>query len=261
MSTLVLLVNSNTNWAKKMSTKKFAELLKPEIVDLKIVNSVKTLDYVKYDHILPVTNIKIKEAHKANIKSLATDPASHTIFSCKKLFSEYVEKNTLQENTPRLYDENSEFDIAIIKRYDSCYGNGSKFIKNVSEINSFDKDILIQEVIPGDKEYVAHIVAINGNITYCKVYCHQMKNELSICGAGNDPLTTTLIEHTLDDIQIFEKFLIPCKYSGICCIDYKLSNNGIIKVMEINPRIGMSLLKSDTTLTHLAEMIKILIKN
>lgn len=44
-------------------------------------------------------------------------------------------------------------------------------------------------------------------------------------------------------INVFEKFLIPCKYSGICNIDFIIVNDNI-KIFEINPRLGGSLMMS-----------------
>lgn len=129
---------------------------------------------------------------------------------------------------------------------------GKQMIINKNDIKEDHLDkYIIQEYIQDNCEYVIHIIAKDGKIIEYVSYCYKIididKSAIFIkTQEFSENHNIILIKHELsqDSLNIFEKFLLPCKYTGPCCFDYKLKN-GIIKVLEINPRFGGSLMRDE----------------
>jgi len=123
-----------------------------------------------------------------------------------------------------------------------------KIIKKEDILNEYFEKYIIQEYIQDNSEYVIHIIAKEGKIIH--YFCYQYKildienSEIFIrTKEFSDKHKIELIKHKLsqDNLDIFEKFLLPCKYTGPCNFDFKYQNKQI-KVLEINPRLGGSLM-------------------
>jgi hypothetical protein len=99
---------------------------------------------------------------------------------------------------------------------------------------------VIQEYIQSDKEYAGYFVVKKGKIMFSFAYLRHYGNRIYIKGDSLDKTTQERIEIVSRHINVFEQFLLPLKYTGACCIDYKIVD-GIPIVLEINPRLGGSL--------------------
>lgn len=208
--------------------------------------------------ILPLGVEHAIELHSHNIRALMPNLQSLELFSNKKLFSEYVKEHNLIEYVPRTIDNETEFVLGIAKPNNLSYGRGCEIIRSKEELKKFDEKYVIQEFMRSKFEYVTHIVASNGLIKLALTYCYEMKSDMEIKSGLSYPKKTTKIKIGNEILDILQKFLIPVSYSGICNIDYKIINDQV-KVMEINPRLGGSLME-DIHRDDLVKIIKCLLK-
>ena len=195
-------------------------------------------------------------------------------FMCKKKFYEYTIKNNLKIYIPTTYscgglctDLNKGIPLnktIVIKPYGLCSGQNiivTKF-KSKFDIKKISKNRIIQKYIKGDEEYCSYVIADEGKVKHIRTYKYSNNSNNSnnsntttpnkkgnyIKHAVTDEMieSSTLVdlsstENTKKYIDVFEKFLIPCKYSGICNIDFKIHHDNI-KIFEINARLGGSLM-------------------
>ena len=166
------------------------------------------------------------------------------IFANKFYFKNYVKDNNLELFYPKTY--HNEFilsETCILKPPNLNFG--SKIEKY--DINKpkeyyqklFDQNYILQEYIQSKYEYVCHIFSDKGKIITYICYKYTCFDEFYI--KSNNYLSIEKIYLLEKQIKIFEMFLLPLKYTGICNIDFKIINN-IPIIFEINPRLGGSLM-------------------
>jgi carbamoylphosphate synthase large subunit len=198
----------------------------------------------KYDYILPIMEKHMIELHKYNIKMMAPDIKIIYVFMNKNLFSSYVTEHNLTEYVPTTYKSISEISpktILIVKPHNLNAGSGMYF-RNKYTVNEKDFDgHVIQEYLSGNLEYCAYIVAKKGKIQLCIVYEYEFGTNVYIKTAINLNINTRKIILDEKHMNCLESFLLPCMYNGVCNIDFKIYND-VIKVFEINPRLGGSLM-------------------
>lgn len=250
----------SSDWMNILNVK-----LLPYFTNLGITNIINIHDInklVKNDlssaYIIPLMESHMIELYNHNIRALMPKLEDIKIFSCKKLFSIYVLNNNLEQYTPKIYNLNENIPdnmLYIIKPYNENNGCGIKIKNNICK-NDF-KNNIVQEYINNRLEYTSYIVSINGVIQKCITYTYDFDNEKHI---KINPINTSKIsKYDLKDnyIKILELFLLPCKYTGICNIDFIIHEEQV-KVFEINPRLGGGLIRSNKQdLTNLlTELIK-----
>jgi predicted ATP-grasp superfamily ATP-dependent carboligase len=149
---------------------------------------------------------------------------------------------------PELHEDNNEFETmydrkVVLKRTNKVEKNKISVIIPTT-LNKVDPhlwtDYVIQEYVHTDTEYAGYFVVKNGKIVYSFAYSRYYGNRIYIKGDSQD--NTVQIKTDIEEkyLKIFEKFLKPIKFTGPCCIDYKI-DCGKLKLIEINPRIGGSL--------------------
>lgn len=211
-----------------------------------------------YDYILPLMEKHMIELHKHDIKAMVPDLTIICTFMHKNLFSNYVKEHNLTCYVPRTFksiDEIPPKTRLIVKPYNLNAGDGMYLKDNVSE-KDFNKYV-VQEYLVGNKEYCAYVVAKKGKVQLCIVYEYQFHIHIYIKRATNPGMNTRKIILDIKHIDCLESFLLPCLYTGVCNIDFKICND-IIKVFEINPRLGGNLMCSENK-EDLVEVIKTLV--
>jgi carbamoylphosphate synthase large subunit len=175
----------------------------------------------------------------------------------EKGFAEYIPKNWLGEEAP-------EFPC-LIKRENLNAGEGIYWVENFNELNRIKLDPIFsgqsyffEEHIPGEEEFVAHIVAKNGDILLIHTFCYFMENENSIRVPGN-PQKIVSVELAPHLQAIFGSVIKAFDYSGPGCINFKIYN-GVPKIFEINPRMGGSLMMSHNV-PYLIDVLEAIIEN
>jgi len=202
---------------------------------------------LKYkNYIFPVKIENIVELNKAGIKSLfEIDNQSIEKFNDKKKFVDYVKENNLSEYIPKCYSKinsSDANDLVIIKPKVSYYSIGvyTKLLRNVRN-DEFEEN-LVQKYIYDPEEYAGYFTSYKGKITHGFAYVSNYGEGEFIKNQGGiwdekPQARVDLDRHMKETIQ---KFLKPCSYTGLCSVDFKISNNNLY-IFEINPRLGGSL--------------------
>jgi carbamoylphosphate synthase large subunit len=218
-------------------------------------------------YIVPFVESDMMALHDSGIQAIMPRKDIIEIFMCKKKFSLYVEQHDLSQYVPKTYASHAEtIDstcmLFIVKPHITTSGCGSQIVTRAKQTSRFNprtartmrtinpthfNNNIIQEYITNDKEYVAHIIAENGRIAHCIVYMYLFCNPVHIRRGCISRFPVTKITSDQHVIDVLEKFLLPCGYTGICNIDFIIDNDNV-KVFEINPRLGGSLIRNTTDL-------------
>ena len=182
------------------------------------------------------------------------------ILSNKCLFAKFMMQH-FPNNIPKTlyysFGENTYIDQKyIMQQKNDCVliskpvlGSGGAGIKIVSDIDTSELNVIISEYIDHNMYCVGHVLVNNGKIL--KIIYFITKNY--ICrGAVSD---YEIVENINVDTDIFNDIFYKLNYSGFACINFCISDN-IVKIFEINPRIGKSLYNAQK---YLFDYIKIVI--
>lgn len=194
----------------------------------------------------------------ATVRSTIIMPTRDTIqtFMNKKHFYEYMIKHDLSQYVPKTYC-NINTDIlnhssVIVKPFQLNYGAGM-YVCNPHKISpTIYNNCIIQEYIDDPVEYVSHVVAKGGVIKCCITYKYTFSQTNHISSQRHQYKTLEKVSISdnafvgIDLINTIESILKPCEYTGFMNVDYKIDNSGkpIIKIFEVNPRLGGSLMHS-----------------
>jgi predicted ATP-grasp superfamily ATP-dependent carboligase len=220
-------------WSLALNAKNLHQFFKQEI---RTCTSIEELKEISNAIIIPLLEKHNIELHFFNIKSIF-DYNNTILFMNKKLFFEYTINNNLEEYIPKTNCKN-ENNYYIVKELSN---NGGKKIYFTNKFESVCLNTyVVQEYIFTEYEYTIHLVCKEGKIVASITYVFERKNKIRTF-RENKNISKISIEDKY--LKIFEKFLIPCKYSGICNIDFIIVDNNI-KIFEINPRLGGTLMLS-----------------
>ncbi len=185
-----------------------------------------------------------------NIKILLSDIETINMLNHKTNFYDFMIENNFSQYIPKKYDLIQY--PCILKKNVSFYGLGSKIVWTESDLpHHKNLDIIKQEYamvepIYGEYEYATHVLAKDGEIIlHCTYRFSQFNNKnIYIRGSGSKDQSKEVININDDIISTFRKVIKTLNYNGMCCFDYKIVDD-IPKIFEINPRIGMSLMKGE----------------
>lgn len=166
----------------------------------------------------------------------------------------YLSNCFLSHLAPRAYKNIGEVSYPfILKRVDLNSGNGILLVKSAGEIPQYakqefwiNKPVILQEYIESNEEYVTHLVCKNGEILWHASLKFTLEDKQVIRSPFNVKRTERVAtrEKFLDQ---FSSCLRPLNFNGPCNIDYKIAANGDLKIMEINPRFGGTLMLKEST--------------
>lgn len=133
----------------------------------------------------------------------------------------------------------------VVKSRREANGRGTHVIHNQAELEPHlpslgSGEALVQELIPGDEEFAAHLLMHEGMLMYATAIYYKMPRSHLIKGHEWKPV----VRHWLPSCpfkplwyEILQSLGIT---SGTVCIDYRL-RDGRPVIFEINPRLGASL--------------------
>jgi glutathione synthase/RimK-type ligase-like ATP-grasp enzyme len=243
------------HWLSNLNENNLREITETTIVKHIHCYPVYTSHLKTYDLVIPLMETHALKLNKNDITFLI--PSNKTInkFMCKFNFELYVRESNLTLYVPKTfisYDEfvyyNSDSNLFIIKPYFGVNGSNMLIVKSL-DVSSFNQNI-VQEHIPNNEQYVSHIFAIDGIIKKCITYKYSHDKEIHI---NQYPVNTGNISNyfvNAEIIEIFEQFLKPELYTGICNIDFIIVNEKPI-IFEINPRLGGSLVRNKNDLIEM----------
>ena len=177
----------------------------------------------------------------------------------KKLFDDYMRSNEIfSKYIPNIYRLPYDFTKikypCIVKSKIGINGEDSYIINNPSEFQFKNgiNNYIVQECIPGSEEYITHILASNGVTVKYLSKKYSFDQDIFIKSANCCFTKIEDVQICDDHIDLFKQIVFDLKFSGLLCIGYKIvsnsnsnSNNETVKIFEINPRIGSSLVGDD----------------
>ncbi|MCP4089878.1 MAG: HAD-IB family hydrolase [Gammaproteobacteria bacterium] len=244
----VLLCLSNSEWRRKTMRKKdygnrfYVDLCKNDAVDTVNMCKSKNINILipsTYEDALFLDkNRKLFETN--NIRYLIPTYETIILFGNKSAFVDFMYENNLSEYVPQKYDK---IELpCVIKKNVSYYGHGIHVVQKAEDI---PKDInlneyLIQEAITGDTEYSTDLLVKNGSILYESTLKLQYATQLYVQGYNNgNPVRYVRLDENI--LNVFANIVKLVNYNGFCCISYKVDIFNVLKIFEINPRMGGSI--------------------
>jgi hypothetical protein len=166
----------------------------------------------------------------------------------KARFADFMEQSGLAGLCPRTYPRRQDAAFpCVLKRLEQNGAYGVELVASAGQLDALlrsdvfvGQHYLLQAFVPGDVEYVFHAVCRDGAILWSIALSRAMGPEARIGGLDHDtvqPVTPSPL--VLSQISTV---LARLRYSGPCCVDYKVLPSGDIAIFEINPRFGGSLM-------------------
>lgn len=201
--------------------------------------------------IIPLTEESASDCPRG-YASLAPDSRTVETLRNKKLFASYVAANKLDELCPETYENPYEARYPCVLKCVNLYGgigvavaNDPAHLRVLMTRKPWNKnDVLLQGLVLGAKEYVSHCVCKDGRILWHSSFEYEMSSRDHI-RRGTQAVRMSAHHPAPRDLQAFEEFLRPLRYSGPCNFNYKYRDAGQMAVLEINPRLGGSLMKPE----------------
>lgn len=163
-------------------------------------------------------------------------------FHNKHTFHKFMIKNNLANNVPKKLSK-PEFPC-IIKPYIGMSGSNTIICSNQNEWNNVQfnmKTHMLQKYIMSNYIYTCHVICNHGIILMAKVYWSLKPTPMFIQKGSMVNYQSREINN--NEKQLFSKIIELNKYHGVCCVDYDYENE-TIKIFEINPRFGGSLINN-----------------
>jgi biotin carboxylase len=200
--------------------------------------------------------IPLMESHALSCPSgfFTLMPSAENVikFGLKSEFADYMQKIGRADLCPKHFPSlDSVRYPCVVKRVNLCAGIGVALMRSKTELERLaqeklwhNQSVVIQEALLNGDEFVTHLVVKNGRILWHTSFAYKLIENEYIRTPSNviNACRTVAEPHVL---QAFESCLMPSNYSGPCNIDYKISNEGVLKILEINPRLGGSLMRPD----------------
>jgi glutathione synthase/RimK-type ligase-like ATP-grasp enzyme len=175
-------------------------------------------------------------------------------------FREFMIMNGFDDMIPITYQINKKVFHPIIfpcifKLAKTYSGMGSHICETQDKLQTCQEshkeaEYFIQEFIHDSNEYGAHLYIDCGNIKWGVCYKTIHPSDLFI--QKGKMLKYDKVNNF--DFSIFEKIFIKLNYTGFVCIDFKIVDNNI-KIFEINPRLGGTIVNNKNDLTELIKFI------
>lgn len=220
---------------------------------------------LEFNHEMTTIIIPLMETHMYelyNIQIPALMPQLNALKTChnKKNFALYIESHNLSHLIPRTFNNASEIDQdkVVVKRLTLNSARGISILPKAKINDSICKEFVVQELICGTSEYVSHLVVKNGTIIQAITYLHHLPSPDHLLGPICNLYNTYKIELEPEYLDLMEQVLKSLNYTGVCNVGFKLTPDKKIKILEINPRLGGSLMFKKH-ITDLATILNALI--
>lgn len=145
---------------------------------------------------------------------------------------------------PPLYEPDSGRFPYIVKRRHDTWGVNSRLVTNSAQEQAVaalthSPAYFCQSYIAGNEEFALHVLLVDRQVVYAQTVKYQMDRYFYVKGCYLEENKRVLLVDN-PHISTYEPVLRALGYSGTCCINYKLED-GVPKLLEINPRFGGSL--------------------
>jgi len=182
-------------------------------------------------------------------RALCPDEDSIHALGNKRRFAAYMAANGLGDYCPATY---ASIDDAvypcILKRLDRSASWGVAVVHSRAELEAQLRSPVyrgypytLQALVPGSTEHATYCVCKDGAILWHCTFLTEVAHADTI-KSEDSVLRRWKIATPEPIVRQIETVLAPLAYSGPCNLDYKLGDDGKIRVFEVNPRLGGSLM-------------------
>ncbi len=184
----------------------------------------------------------------------------------KAKFAGYASAEALTKFCPTVYSKEQAFFPCVVKRVDLNAGQGIFVVKSADSLTEVLKrdftgvnSYIIQELIDSDYEYTTYAVSVGGSILWNSTYRFKIDKKNTI----RTPINTSPAENvsvSKETLYQIQSFLEPLLYDGPVNVDYRFDEHGNLKILEINPRLGGSLMRPENV-GDLAAALRAIVTN
>ena len=220
--------------------------------------SFEAANFAAFDLVVPLRVDQIAPARAANAdgrrRALLPEPELVEVLDDKWLFHQRLRALGFGALLPALIEGEWRYPH-VLKARKGDFGQGIRIVRSAAdEPTEVPPHSFREEAIEGADEFVLHLLRVDGRVRYRLCYRYDMGARLSVRGAVDAP---RLIEPADDAVALgpCTAILDALGYEGTCCFNYKLVE-GALKILEINPRFGGSLVGDVTNYVaaHLAAL-------
>lgn len=200
--------------------------------------------------LIPLMERHLLERPRQYFALVGSDIATTTLGD-KARFLEYCRERGMAHVCPTSYATLEEATFpCVLKRTDQNNGRGVEIVESLEQGRRLlegpvfaDQKWVLQERIHFLTEYTIYCFCIHGRIRWHVVYAFHLDahcirtNKIGEMRRGG--------EMPAHIGAILESLLVPLDYSGPCNVDCTWDAAGRLKIFEINPRLGGSLMKPE----------------
>lgn len=179
------------------------------------------------------------------------------VLSDKRAFARYVVAEGLTGLTPRHFERPGDVGFpVVVKRPGGSSGEGVALARDAAELARVlgeprfrHREVVLQAHAGAGNDHVTHAVAVGGRIVWHRGYRYRLRPGTEI----QTPDTVLGIEPVTESaatLAAFERLLLPLAYDGPLNIDTRRRADGQMMVLEVNPRMGGSLMRPE----HVADL-------
>lgn len=224
----IKILGSHTDWLAALAPQAPVWGLVPSSVV--VVNNVEDADIV-----IPLMEDDIAACTQ---RALIPNPYALAMLRDKYYFARYMERSGFATWCPETYTLNTARFPCMLKVTDGWSGTGIAVVQSPEQVQALVQQLpwlghpwLLQELVEGP-EYVMHMVCVEGRVLWHVIYAY---------APGHRAPQTVTAPSFLDELT---HVLRPLRFSGPCCANYIVSQ-GHLKLLEINPRFGASLMQPE----------------
>ncbi|MDR3471916.1 MAG: hypothetical protein P4M09_09540 [Devosia sp.] len=215
--------------------------------------------------VLPMLEDHIR-ACSGQYRGLLPEVASVNVLADKAQFARYVARQGLERLVPASYGVDNVVFPCVLKRTDGCGGWGVAVAWSARELAELLEDerwqgqpVVLQEYVPAGPDFTTHCVCRDGYILWHTSYAYELERGEVVQTPQN--IRARRLSTVSDrDMRTMEALLRPLRYDGPVNIDYRRTSSGDMRVLEINPRWGGSLMRPEN-LDHLRSSLITIIAN
>jgi hypothetical protein len=224
--------------------------------NLEVVSELRRIPGFRW--LLPLSTertvlIPMKTSHTVDAprryRSLMPDRRSALILADKNAFQSYMVENGLTDYVPATYARPDDAIFpCVVKRLDLSASVGVEIATSQAHLGEIlqsglfnGRPSLLQALVPGVLEYATFCICDGGRILWDSTFVSTMSGPAMIKNEDNGK-DRRIVTTPAEVLKQFETVLAPLDYSGPCVIDYKIADDGRVKIFEINPRLGGTLL-------------------
>jgi hypothetical protein len=218
-----------------------------------------------------VVVVPLMEPHARNrpktYPSLVPDERSLNALGDKAQFQAYVRDNALEDLCPEHFSSPAAARFpCVLKRTDLNAGKGVAVAASAEHLQRLLEQppwrghpFVLQAMLEGGGDIVTHCVCKEGQILWHTSFAYTLFPGETI-RAGSNIQSIRPIPTTSSTLRQLQRFLLPLNYSGPCNFDLKLTPDGTVAVMEVNPRLGGSLMRPENA-PYLQAALSCIVRN